>query len=51
MGFSDIEVVYKDFLLPGVPKALVGPSISIGNVLEKTPLKYISQSILISAGK
>ena len=49
--FSHISIGYKDFLLPGVPRFLVGPSIAIGNVLEKTPLKYISQSILIFAEK
>ncbi len=48
-GFSEIDVVYKDFLLPGIPRVLVKPSIAIGNTLEKTPLKYISQSILITA--
>lgn len=48
-GFKNIEVTYKDFLLPGIPKFLVNPSIVIGNILEKTPLKFISQSILISA--
>jgi 2-polyprenyl-3-methyl-5-hydroxy-6-metoxy-1,4-benzoquinol methylase len=49
-GFGHIEVAYKDFLLPGIPKFLIAPSIILGNVLEKTPLKFISQSILISAG-
>ena len=50
-GFKNIEITYKDFLLPGIPKFLVEPSIKIGNILEKTPLKFISQSILISAQK
>ena len=50
-GFKNIQVTYKDFLLPGIPKFLVKPSIQIGNILEKTPLKFISQSILISAQK
>lgn len=49
--FKNISVTYKDFLLPGVPQILVTPSIVIGNILEKTPLKYVSQSILISAEK
>ncbi len=48
-NFKNIKIVYKDFLLPGVPKLLVKPSIIIGNLLEKTPVKFISQSILISA--
>lgn len=47
--FRNIKIVYKDFLLPGVPQLLVKPSIAIGNILEKTPLKFISQSILICA--
>ncbi|MFT3910214.1 MAG: class I SAM-dependent methyltransferase [Ferruginibacter sp.] len=49
--FRDIKIVYKDFLLPGMPGFMVRPSIAIGNMLEKTPLKFISQSILISAKK
>lgn len=49
-GFTGIDVQYRDFLLPGVPSYLVKPSIAIGNVLEKTPLRVISQSILITAG-
>jgi SAM-dependent methyltransferase len=48
-GFGNIRVTYKDFLLPGMPKLLISPSITIGNILEKTPVKFISQSILISA--
>jgi 2-polyprenyl-3-methyl-5-hydroxy-6-metoxy-1,4-benzoquinol methylase len=48
-GFKNIKVRYKDFLLPGVPRLLVKPSIVIGNVLEKTPFKFVSQSILICA--
>jgi 2-polyprenyl-3-methyl-5-hydroxy-6-metoxy-1,4-benzoquinol methylase len=47
--FSDIKVCYKDFLLPGVPGWLIKPSVIVGDVLEKTPLRVISQSILISA--
>lgn len=48
-NFKNIEVKYKDFLLPGTPKFLIGTSIVVGNVLEKTPLKYVSQSLLITA--
>jgi 2-polyprenyl-3-methyl-5-hydroxy-6-metoxy-1,4-benzoquinol methylase len=48
-GFKNIKVIYKDFLLPGVPGWLVTPSIAAGNILEKTPLKVISQSILITS--
>jgi 2-polyprenyl-3-methyl-5-hydroxy-6-metoxy-1,4-benzoquinol methylase len=49
VGFKNVKVRYKDFLLPGTPRLLVKPSIIIGNILEKTFLKFISQSILISA--
>jgi 2-polyprenyl-3-methyl-5-hydroxy-6-metoxy-1,4-benzoquinol methylase len=49
-GFTNIKVEYKDFLLPGIPEALVKPSIIIGNVAEKIPLlKCVSQSIYIVA--
>jgi len=47
-SFKNIQITYKDFLLPGVPAWAVSPSIAVGNVLEKTPLKIISQSILIT---
>jgi len=50
-GFTDIGITYKDFLLPGIPRSLITPSIVIGNVLERTPLRFISQSILINAAK
>ena len=50
-GFENLKIEYKDFLLPGIPEFLVTPSIAIGNILEKTPLKFISQSILICAQK
>ncbi len=50
-NFTDIKVSYKDFLLPGIPSWLIKPSIAIGNVLEKTPLDIVSQSLLISAVK
>lgn len=49
--FKNIEVTYKDFLLPGIPKFLVAPSIAMSNLLEKTPFKYISQSLFINAEK
>lgn len=50
-GFNNINVDYRDFLLPGIPSFLVKPSIVIGNLVEKTPAKVISQSILITAEK
>ncbi len=49
-GFSEIQVSYRDFLLPGIPDALIKPSVVIGNVLEKIPLiNKVSQSIFIEA--
>src|SRR5690606_16500110 len=51
-GFRNIQVNYKDFLLPGIPESLVKPSIAIGNVLEKIPVvKMVSQSLFIEAEK
>lgn len=50
-SYTNINVQYRDFLLPGIPKLLIRPSIIVGNILEKTPLKVVSQSILISATK
>jgi 2-polyprenyl-3-methyl-5-hydroxy-6-metoxy-1,4-benzoquinol methylase len=51
-GFKNIEVDYKDFLLPGVPEFMIEPSVTIGNVLEHIPVvKMVSQSIFIKAGK
>jgi 2-polyprenyl-3-methyl-5-hydroxy-6-metoxy-1,4-benzoquinol methylase len=51
-GFKNVKVEYKDFLLPGIPDALITPSVVIGDVLEKIPLlNKVSQSIFISAEK
>ncbi len=51
-GYRNIQVEYKDFLLPGIPDALIAPSVITGDVLEKIPLvKMVSQSIFISASK
>lgn len=51
-GFSQVNVQYKDFLLPGIPDFLIQPSIAAGNVLEKMPLvKMVSQSLFIVATK
>lgn len=51
-GFSQANVQYKDFLLPGIPDFLIQPSILIGDVLEKVPLvKMVSQSLFIVASK
>jgi len=47
--FQHIKIMYKDFLLPGIPKFMVRPSVFAGDILEKTPFKFISQSLLISS--
>jgi len=52
LGYKDVKVEYKDFLLPGIPDFLIQPSIVVGNVLEKLPLvNKVSQSIFITATK
>lgn len=49
-GFADINVEFRDFLLPGIPMSLVRPSIAAGAVLEKIPLlRTLSQSLFITA--
>jgi 2-polyprenyl-3-methyl-5-hydroxy-6-metoxy-1,4-benzoquinol methylase len=50
-GFSNYKIEHKDFLLPIIPVFLVGLVIKIGDILEKTPFKYFSQSIFIVAQK
>jgi len=50
-GFKNITVVYKDFLLPGIPNFLIAPSVFVGNLLENMPLKIFSQSLGINADK
>jgi hypothetical protein len=49
-GFENIKVEYKDFLLPGVPDFMISPLIHVGNFLEKTPFKVVSQSLGIIGG-
>jgi 2-polyprenyl-3-methyl-5-hydroxy-6-metoxy-1,4-benzoquinol methylase len=51
-GFKNIEIEYRDFLIPPTPYKLVKPTIIIGDLLEKIPLlKLTSQSLFISAEK
>jgi len=51
-GYRDIRVEYKDFLLPGIPDALIAPSIAVGALVERIPwVRMLSQSIFISATK
>ena len=52
VGFVNIQVEYRDFLVPGIPKILVQPSIVIGDILERIPFaRMLSQSIFISADR
>ncbi len=51
IGFKNVKVEYKDFLLPGVPSWAIAPSIHLGEFLEKTPLRILSQSLGIIAEK
>jgi SAM-dependent methyltransferase len=51
-GFTDIQIGYRDFLLPGIPNFLITPSIWTGTVLEKIPfVNKIAQSLFIRAMK
>lgn len=50
-GFSKVKIEIRDFLLPNTPTFLIKPLITIGAVLEKTPLTYIAQSVFITAEK
>lgn len=52
VGYSKVDVEYRDFLLPGIPDFLVKPSIVIGDIAEKVPLvKNVSQSLFIVGQK
>ena len=49
-GFKNIQIEYKDFLIPGTPYLLVKPLLFLGNILEKIPLfRNITQSLFITA--
>jgi 2-polyprenyl-3-methyl-5-hydroxy-6-metoxy-1,4-benzoquinol methylase len=49
-GFRNVNVQFRDFLLPGIPTFLVKPSIIVGNIIEKIPgLRCAAQSIFIEA--
>jgi SAM-dependent methyltransferase len=50
-GFLNCKTEIKDFLLPNIPDKLIRPVIKLGNILEKTPLTFIAQSIFITAEK
>ena len=51
-GFSNMEISFRDFLVPGIPDYMIKPVIAVGNIIEKFPLmNRLSQSIFISAEK
>jgi 2-polyprenyl-3-methyl-5-hydroxy-6-metoxy-1,4-benzoquinol methylase len=52
VGYSTSKVIYKDFLLPVVPDALINPVIVVGDIVEKIPLlNKMTQSIFIVGSK
>jgi 2-polyprenyl-3-methyl-5-hydroxy-6-metoxy-1,4-benzoquinol methylase len=52
LGYENIEIEFKDFLLPGIPRLFVKPSVFFGAIAEKIPIvRMWSQSIYISAQK
>ena len=52
VGFTDVHVEYRDFLVPGTPAALIGPVQAVGAVAERIPgIQMMAQSLLISAQK
>ncbi len=51
-GYTSSKVVYKDFLLPVIPDALIKPVILVGDLVEKIPLlNKVTQSIFIVGNK
>ena len=51
-NYKNIDVHYKDFLLPGIPDLMITPSVLIGDLIEKIPLlNTVAQSIFITATK
>lgn len=49
-GFENVKVVYKDFLLPNTPTALISLFIWAGSILETIPLlNALAQSVFLSA--
>lgn len=51
-GFSSSNIMYKDFLLPGIPDILIKPSIVVGDIAEKIPvINKLAQSLFIIASK
>lgn len=49
-GWRDIEVSTRDFLLPGIPKSLIAPTLAVEPLLEATPLtSWLAQSHFMTA--
>jgi SAM-dependent methyltransferase len=49
-GWQGVTVATRDFLLPGLPKALVRPSLAVEPLLEATALtRWLAQSHFITA--
>ncbi len=48
-NFQNIKVEYHDFLLPNTPDKLITLLCKTGDILEQTPLRYLTQSLFISA--
>jgi 2-polyprenyl-3-methyl-5-hydroxy-6-metoxy-1,4-benzoquinol methylase len=52
IGFQDLNIQCKDFLLPITPKVLIKPNIAIGDAAEKVPgVRTLAQSLFIVASK
>jgi SAM-dependent methyltransferase len=50
--YQQVNVSYRDFLLPNTPSFLVKPIIWVGDIIEKIfPLNRVTQSIFICAKK
>jgi SAM-dependent methyltransferase len=48
-GFGEVNVAYRDFLLPGAPRPIVPLVVAAGKILERVPaLRVMSQSILLT---
>lgn len=49
-GFADIEVSYRDFLVPVVPPKLIPTVVAVGDVVERIPgLNRLAQSLFVCA--
>lgn len=48
-GFEPVEVTTRDFLVPHTPVPLIGPIVKTGSYLEHSPLRFLAQSVFISA--